>query len=790
MESSYAESCSSTLSPLGQSLVELTPANIEILLSEASVLVHHRRAEAEAILARLRQLNPALASEFAPKQEVVSELRLRLITPAAEELPSTFDSFIVVSYCWHYPEWALPPAAESIAPAWEISRPMVDAVMGLRRDAGEGVWLDKLCINQSDTRDKMVHIGAMDIIYRSARGIVILLEDIQLTAEEEAAGLEYAAFFKDMRIEADARSLDGNERLKFIRGYFPSREPSSKVEDLQKKAHSFGLRILNARWFTRAWCAHESRVSPHGKFIQPLLLCFGADGRVLSFEFRFLYYLAMYIGDNVEEPVSLKGNALIEALHDANPQTLQQMWWRMQRLMPERSEPGVVSTLHHLVNIMQFGCAKHGDLMSIALNTASVPLAFAGEASTTEDVVWMFSLLVLAEDDVMPLFVDGGKLGVPDEEAPGGKFVSWAVHPQQGSVEKRTPSPRIDTITSVTRDYIELDLLVFETLPSAPTAEAFETAKKMIEDYGLANLLQKSDDERVQRQYKLMEGEALRAKSEVLGVKETNTPLTVFIPMWIAHAIDCGLEWTLRFPDVMKADTEEEWSYEVMGDASDERLADAASFLLDHLTTKDEVSQEGRDRDRDVQAMVKFLTCILDPRLSFLTIAPRRLARGNGDFAFTASGSNRAWIAIPAAIAHLQGWQKRAWALSPCNPSTEPRETPQDHLPDINVTLTGDESAEDLFPVLPSDYADKRKPIGEAWELRRREEIFGCLPFTGTEADAVDGSVMYLKKQRVYGSEDFDWRGLGAAISAFEAKHGLKQSSKVRDAAAAEAKKA
>lgn len=789
MASSYTESCSSTLAPLGQSLVELTPANTQTLLSEASVLVHQRRVEAEAILTRLRQLNPALASQFAPKQEVISELQLRLITPGAEELPSTFDSFIVVSYCWHYPEWPLPPPAESIAPGWEISRPMVDAVMGLRKEGGEGVWLDKLCINQSETRDKTVHIGAMDIIYRSARGVVILLEDIQLTEEEEAAGLEYAGFFNDMRIEADERALEGDERLKFIRGYFPSREPLSSIEDLQKKAHRFGLRILNARWFTRAWCAHESRVSPHGKFIQPQLLCFGADGRVLSFEFRFLYYLAMYISDNIEEPVSLTGNALIEALHDTNPQMLQQMWWRMQRLMPERSEPGVMSTLHHLVNIMQFGCAKHGDLMSIALNTASVPLAFAGEASTTEDVVWMFSLLVLAEDDVMPLFVDGGKLAVPDEEAPGGRFVSWAVRPQQGSIEKRIPSPRIDTITSVTRDYIELDLLVFETLPLDPTIEAFETAKKMIDDYSLSDLIQKSDDERVQRQYELMRGEVLRVKSEMSGQKESRTPLTVFIPMWIAHAIECGLEWTLRFPDVMKADTEEEWSYGVMGDVGDKRLADAASFLLEHLTDKGEIPREGRDHDRDVQGLTKFLTCILDPRLSFLTIAPRRLARGNGDFAFTASGSNRSYIAIPAAIAHLHGWQKRAWALSPWNPSTEPRETPQDHLPDINAVLTGDESAEDLYPVLPSDYADKRKPIGEAWELRRREEIFGCLPFTGTESDAVEGAVMYLKKQRVYGSDDFDWRGLGAAIREFEAKHGPKQSSRVLKPDAVEEKK-
>lgn len=642
--------------------------------------------------------------------------------------------------------------------------------MSQREDQKEGVWLDKLCINQNSAEDKDVHIGAMDIIYRSARRVIILLEDIQLTQEEETAGLAYAGFYKDMGREADERNLQGQDRLNFIDTYFPSREAASEIQDLRGKAHSFGMKMLRARWFSRAWCGHESRVVPHRKVNNPLFLCYGSDGRVLPFEFRFVHYLAMYISDVVEPPISLVGGALHEAIDDPNPQTLKQMWWRAQRLMPERSAPGVSSALQHLVSVLQFGCAKLGDLMSIALNTASMPLAFSGDVKTAEDVVWMFSMMVLATNDVSPLVVDGRRVRVSRSDGLEGTTVSWAVCPHQGAIDDRMQSPRINTITGVTRDYIEMDLIVFESLPSAPSDKAFKVATKMMEDYDLANLIQRTDDETVQKQYELM-------KSEVHRVKGDAGPLKVFVPMWLAHAIDCGLDWALRFPDVMKADTEDSYMHGTMGEDADERLTDAANFLLDHLTSQAGEPGADRDRVRDVQGLARLLTCILDPRLSLLTISPRRLPRGNGDFAFIASGSNRSWIAIPAATAHLHAWQKRAWVIEPCNPSQG--ESPQDHLPDINMALNGNESAEDLFPVLPCDYADKRSKRGQAWRLRRREEIFGCQRFSGTENDAVGGAVMYLKKQRVYGGEDYDWRAISVAVKEFEAKHGPKQSCKI-----------
>jgi hypothetical protein len=56
----------------------------------------------------------------------------------------------------------------------------------------------------------------------------------------------------------------------------------------------FLLKMLSARWYTRAWCAHKCKVNQHAKINNHLFLCFGGDGSELCFEFRFIQYLAWH----------------------------------------------------------------------------------------------------------------------------------------------------------------------------------------------------------------------------------------------------------------------------------------------------------------------------------------------------------------------------------------------------------------------------------------------------------------------------------------------------------------
>ncbi|KAB5536160.1 hypothetical protein GE09DRAFT_1063016 [Coniochaeta sp. 2T2.1] len=102
----------------------------------------------------------------------------------------------------------------------------MDSIMSLpvlRQNPDEKlhVWLDKLCINQGDHEDIVAHLGIMDAIYHAARRVVILLEDVQLSGDEEQAGLAFARFYVDLCQEVLVRGLEGEEKGRFVKNYFP-----------------------------------------------------------------------------------------------------------------------------------------------------------------------------------------------------------------------------------------------------------------------------------------------------------------------------------------------------------------------------------------------------------------------------------------------------------------------------------------------------------------------------------------------------------------------------------------
>ncbi|KAM7186695.1 hypothetical protein V8F33_011682 [Rhypophila sp. PSN 637] len=781
----YAELKSRTvLAGLNQALVALSKENTQRLISRAAEKMKNRREDAAAILKRLRELNPTVADRFQPKQDALDSLVLRMILPSDILFSNdTLDvpSYLIVSYCWHYPDWPLAPAARAqpLAGGWEISRPMVDAVMGLRQSPHEGVWLDKLCINQGEEEEKQGHIAAMDIIYQSARRIVILLEDVQLSKLETNAGLTYAKLYQDLCDEVKNLGLEGEARSKYIEEYFPSKEKefrSTGQEYLLDGIRDFAMNILSGRWYSRAWCAHESRVVPHQKINNPLLLCFGHDGRVLTFEFRFLFYMAIYLydqepGPSAEDQVA-SAFTIADTLADSNPKTLSQLRFRIQSLHGAE-EPGGTA-MQHVANIIGFGCLKKGDLMSIALNTAGIPLSFNGEVSGVEDVIWMFSLLVIASNDLFPLIRTdksmSQKLRIADPKNPSKRLISWVPSMNQGIADDRLPEMSPGTITAVAGDYIELDLLVFKASPTNASPEAQEIASRILEENqidALAGEIAEGADAGTKRTRELMS-----ATMKAVG-RERAGPMAVFNKLWLAHALDCGLEWLLRFPDAMQSDTcDPAWIHGPLGESTDPRFTKTAEAVLKHFFQSSSPEEYESQRSQHLQLIIRSLTTLFDPRLPFFTAAPRRLPLGNGDHAFVSSTSNRAYVAVPVAIAHLPAHFKREWNIEPFDPLAEPENLPDDHLPDLTKVYPRDAKAEDVFPVLTSDYEDRRAPRDDTmgtWRLRRRGDIFG---FTRGKAWTApvreddfprDGEVIYLRRQRVYGAEDYDWGGIHAA---------------------------
>lgn len=747
---------SQALSALNQILFKLTVSNRRSLLAATSETMNRRQAEATVILKRLEQLNPALANQFEPEQGALLELGLRMIC-SPKPASGIVASFIVVSYCWHYPDWQLAPAAQPISSGWEISRPMMDFVMCLRASDDEGVWLDKLCINQNDEADKMAHIGAMDVVYRAARRVVILLEDVQLSSEEEAAGLAYSQFFHDMCREVREGGLDGLAKSEFIDEYFSRREKAFRDEG---KGHVLGaakpflMKVIGARWFSRAWGAHESRVVPHGTVNNPLFLCFGHDTRVLTFEFRFVHYLA-FIFYRTEPMPSLSGTAPFDAMYDPNPATLWQRWWRIHRFQPE--DDPAVSAMQHFLSIMNLGCSMKEDLVSIALNTSAIPLVFRGSLATMEDALWIFAAVVLATGDLGPLILDGQKVRFVDDKSRDA--TSWLSRPIQASLGGRMPTGSVDSFTGVTREYVELDLLVFTSLPLEASQASMHKASEIITKHNL-----KEPGVAVPWHEEAFARNTMKLMAEHV-VKDSPALWKAYLQTWLALAIDSGIDWIRRFPETMREGTEGTWFLGTLGAALDTALTDPAASLLSAFgITRDSTPDF---EEEYLPTAIKFFTCLLDSRLKFLNIKPRRLPvsdnDSDNDSAVMNTTSNRSWTAIPVAVAHLPPWHKRAWIIEPFDPGADP-ESPAYHLP---APTREAKEGEDESEVRTSDFGDRRSERNDergTWRLRRKEVIFGCRSWTPPVV--VNGrSMVLLRKQRVYGVEDYDWAATVAALN-------------------------
>ncbi|KFY32521.1 hypothetical protein V493_00111 [Pseudogymnoascus sp. VKM F-4281 (FW-2241)] len=782
-EDTYAQlKTSLVLAGLGQRLVSLSETNKNALLSEATKLTHcvASRTRANAIISKIKVLNPDFARHFKPKQDALADIRLRMICPSPQPgSPSTVGNvttYIAVSYCWHYKRWPLAPAAKPLADGWEISHPMMDAVMALC-GPDEGVWLDKLCINQKDDVDKAAHIGVMDIIYHSARQIVILLEDVQFTEDEEEAGLIFAGFYKDLCFHVKNSGLVGEEKGQFVNEYFPS-----QTEKLcnNNKAHilaavkPFAKKILGARWYGRGWCAHESRISKHQKINNPLFFCFGSGGNVLSFEFRFIHYLGMYLSD-LEPPQSLVGNEFMELLNDPVPKTLRHFWYRIVRLMPDAGTN--VSPLQHLVSILSFGCVNNGDLLSIALNTAKIPVNFDGQdIQYVEEVIWKFSLLVLASGDLTPLITIGEALRVPTGR---GKLISWMLNPTQGVMDDPITNPLPESITAITQEYIELDLLVFESTPRKASPESEEKATRLITDHNLNaitdTLLYDLPDATLSI-IRLVE-------SEIARLKPQSNLIRSFQHRSLSLAIDNGLDWILNFPSAMQQTTLD-WSHGILGAHTDPACTPAAQSLMSLLNLDAALNPYLDTPNSVLNRITQSLTTLFDPRLTLITTNLRNLplSPALGGAAFTQSASNTGYIAVPAALAHLPGWHCRAWVIEPFDPAGKPEQI-SDLLPpaDMRIAKEGEveEKIEDVMPVLDSDHEDRRVARDDeraTWRVRRRQVLFGSLGSLWTEegADLIRSDVdllkggegiVLLKKQRVYGCEDYPWKDIYEAFT-------------------------
>lgn len=113
------------------------------------------------------------------------------------------------------------------------------------------------------------------------------------------------------------------------------------------------------------------------------------------------------------------------------------------------------------------------------------------------------------------------------------------------------------SVTDATPEYIELDLLVVTSLPIDATPDSFQKATTMIEQHRLMDihrdLIARADDN-VQRAYLSMAVELARLEPD------GKRPLSTFHRRFLALALDRGLDWMIRFADVLQQECWTDWS--------------------------------------------------------------------------------------------------------------------------------------------------------------------------------------------------------------------------------------
>ena len=338
-------------------LVEVSHAKKLELLEKSSTASKEAIPQTQEMLAQLQEFQPSIAQMFSIKDIAVSQAPLRFLCENSEQLQldsSKVKSYIALSYCWHGPDWTVAECLGNPVMGWPISTAMVHALLDQRESLEEGVWIDQCCINQADPLDKQLLIGSMDIIYKCARKVVVILEDVSIPEVEEVV-------LQDVRVKW-----------------------KPKNEDIAVLARIL-LRILSARWFQRAWCSHELQLSDDVVFLLP------AKTKPVELSADDVEELYSVTSVYLEQDQDL-GDLMVDGIfrsYDFFTRTLD------RKIGSVRGR----SLISEFSDICQLACSVQSDILSIAINVSGLQVYFTGEIRSRNECLWVLSMMALSTGD-------------------------------------------------------------------------------------------------------------------------------------------------------------------------------------------------------------------------------------------------------------------------------------------------------------------------------------------------------------------------------------------------------
>jgi hypothetical protein len=492
-----------------------------------------------------------VVKEFVPKDHVESTFPFRLINDV--DFQGEEDSYIAMSYCTkavtqNTPRRVVTPIGD-LPFGWQkeveqfplpTSAALFQAVVRERR-LGEGLWFDQVCISQDDEAERATIFGAVDTIYRNARTVVVALDDITATPDEEQFLCYYVEQYSYYELSSEQQPNTGLSPP-FMQECGPLR--------------SFLERLISSGWFDRAWCVHEMRMGQSHVFLVPCYTQHEDEVQtVIRFTGAFFTHLLVLASEvTIFSPaVSTKIRSLLEffqqrASSNGNspyapqrPDTPQAPTSNMTSFIPLVAETFRLSAAGNprLPGYLQRLDANR-DKSIIALNASGLPLARAppspfSRPNIEDECLRLLLLVGIAARDPVALCTTGTPLQLHDGS------VSWLCRPTPLDIKSTALSPprfnkqntQIVQATDGRAEYAQLDL-IFLDLPhrtqSSPSFPSHVVRARNFIDLCV--------------QYQIP-GSGLWGFSLVPEHARTPALRNIFIQA-LACVFDCGSQWLLE----------------------------------------------------------------------------------------------------------------------------------------------------------------------------------------------------------------------------------------------------
>ena len=441
------------------------------------------------LLSDLSRLAPSVAKGFMPKDRAESSLTFRLINDVDFHAEET--GYIAMSYCrkrasGNTPQRVVTPVGD-LPFGWtkEIEQfplPTSSAVFQAvlhERGPGEGLWFDQVCISQDNETEIMTAVGAIDTVYKNARTVVVVLDDVTVAPAEEKFLRYYVEQYNSFELS-------------------PEQEPNIGMSPpfMRRNAlfRSFFQRVIDSTWFERAWCAHEMRTGKDHVFLVPCYTdCESEEQIVIRFTGTFFLHMLFLAGEihTTEPEYYVKLQSFQDFFLGRKCMTGRSARSLEKPDTPQTPCPQPTSLIRTTAEIFQMKAGgnprlpehlrildANRDKTCIVVNASTLPLALAPvnkfSRPNTEDECMRSLLLVgLAARDPVALCTTGTPLQLHDGST------SWLSRPIPLDVNPSHPPPprfskraahQITQGTDGKAEYLQLDL-IFLDLPhrSQPT---------------------------------------------------------------------------------------------------------------------------------------------------------------------------------------------------------------------------------------------------------------------------------------------------------------------------------